>query len=646
MFDLFRSREKTVRYLLGAVLGIVALSLVITLIPGYGGGGMGGGDQQLLAEIGDDKLGIAEARQLISREIQGNRIPRGTEAIYIPLIIQQMIADRAVAYQARKMGFTLTEAELAEVIASTIPQLYQDGKFVGREIYARFLAEQGMTIPQFEENMRKQVASTRLESLVLEGVVVTPAEVEDEFKRQNEKVKLSYFVMTPDKYRAQAAPTDEELKAAYERRKASLRIPEKRAYVVFPIEEQKVAATVQVDENAMRQAYQQNMDRFRTPERVHVRHILLNTTGKSKEEVEKIRRRMEDLLKQARSGADFAALATKNSEDPGSAVKGGDLDWVTRGQMVPEFEKASFATKVGQISDIVTTVYGFHILKVEAKEEARVRPFDEVKGELRAEVARAKVYERMQAVADQIRTALLKSPAEAEKIAQGAGITPIEVAPTTVGDPIPGVGASPEFNEAVASLQPGGVTPVVNMGADKLVVAQLKQIVPSRQAEMSEVLDALKAAVINEKVQRIFDDRVKEAGERLKSANGDLASVARQMGFDVKTSDTVTRAGAIDGVGTMVQVEQAFTGNVGETFGPVSVQGGAALFKLVEKAPADLTQLATQREQIITGIKSRRARDRRDLFVDGVVEQLTKSGKLKIYEDNIKRLASAYGSGA
>lgn len=642
MFDLFRSREKSVRYVLGAVLGLVALSLVITLIPGYGSGTLGGGDPQLLAEIGDDKLTLTETRQIIEQQRRANRIPPGTESIYIPLIVDQMIADRAVAYQAKRMGFDLTPTELAEAIASTVPQLYQDGKFIGRETYAAFLAQQGMTIPQFEENMRKQVASTRLESLVLEGIVVSPQEVENEFRRVNEKVKLQYFVMTPDKYRAQVVPTEAEMKAVYDQRKSAFMLPEKRSYLLFPIEEQKVAATVAVDDAALRKAYAENLDRFRTPERVRVRHILLKTTDKPAPEVEKARKRMEDLLKQARAGANFADLATKNSEDTGSAIKGGDLDWVVRGQMVPEFEKATFETKPGQISDIVTTVYGFHILKVEAREDAHVKPFEEVQGELRSEVAKAQVFDKMQAAADQIHAALVKSADEATKVAQSFGIAPVDVPATNVGDPLPGVGSSPDFQEAARALQVGGVTPVVSLGPDKLAIGKLTGIVPSRQAQMSEVMDSLRSVVVNEKSQRMYDDRVKEATERLKNANGDIASVAKQMGFELKTSDALARGASLDGVGMMVQVEEAYRKNPGETFGPVGAAGGSAFMKVVEKVPADLTQLEAQRAQISGQIKAQRARDRRELFVDGVVAELIKEKKIKKYEDNIKRLTSSY----
>ena len=125
--------------------------------------------------------------------------------------------------------------------------------------------------------------------------------------------------------------------------------------------------------------YNSHKDQYRTPERVHARHILLSTTNKPKDEIPKIQAKAEDLLKQIRGGADFAQLAQKNSEDPGSAAKGGDLGWVVRGQMVKNFEDTVFALKPKEVSNVMTTEYGFHIIQVLEKEPARLRPLDEVK---------------------------------------------------------------------------------------------------------------------------------------------------------------------------------------------------------------------------------------------------------------------------
>jgi peptidyl-prolyl cis-trans isomerase D len=164
MFDLFRSREKNVRWLLGALLGLVALSMVITLVPNYSG--MGGRvDQTIVAEIGDETITTADVRQALARASRGGSIPRGLEQVYAPMVVQQMIAERAVAFEASRLGMEVSEEELASTIQMYIPQLFQGGKFAGKEIYSAYLQQMNTTIPEFERDLKKQILLQRIEAL-------------------------------------------------------------------------------------------------------------------------------------------------------------------------------------------------------------------------------------------------------------------------------------------------------------------------------------------------------------------------------------------------------------------------------------------------------------------------------------------------
>jgi peptidyl-prolyl cis-trans isomerase D len=641
MFDLFRSRQKAIRYLLGALLGIVALSMVITLIPGYGSGIGVDQDQMILAEIGEDVLTVTEVRETIARELRSRSIQPGMEQLYAPLLVRQMIADRAMAFQAARQGFRASDEELAAAIQGMLPTLFEGGKFVGREAYAQMLSQMNLTPQRFEADIRKQIAMTKLESLAVEGVVVTPAEVEQEFRLRNEKVKLSYVALTTEKVKSEIKVADQEIEEFFKRMAASYTIPQKRSYAIYSIEEEKIRQTVQVSEQDLRRAYDSRRDRWQTPERVRVRHILLKTTDKPPAEVEKIKKRAEDLLKQIKGGADFAELAKKNSEDAGSAVKGGDLDFITRGQTVPEFEKAAFSLKPGEVSGVITTMYGFHILRVESRENARTRSFDEVKGELSAEVARSTVYDRMQSAADQLRAALAKSPAEVEKVVQANAITVAKAEKVGAGDPLPEVGVNAQFNEAVANLPVGGVTQPVTIGTNKIVVAQVTAIEPARPAKLEEVREQVRNGILAQRAQELVQKKMKAAFEKVK-AGADLATTAKELGVEVKTTSEFGRDGAAEGLGSAAQYSEAFRLKVGEVFGPVESAAGTAICKVAGRVEPDLTQLAAQRENLTLAIKSRRAQERRDLFREGLVNELIRQKKIKVYEDNIRRLAASY----
>jgi peptidyl-prolyl cis-trans isomerase D len=645
MFDLFRSREKSVRYLLGALLTLVAASMVITLVPGYGGGWGSGGssDPSLLAEVGDERVTVSDVRQFISREMRGNAMPKGMEPVYIPMIVQQMAAQKAVGFQAENMGLKITDEQLARILKSLIPQLWEGGKFAGKDVYAQMLAQQNMTIPQFEQNLRAQALQSRLETIALEGIIVTPSEVEAEFKRRNEKIKVAYFGLSPDTFRSKVTVSPAEVQDFYNKNKANYQLPERRSYLIFSIDEATLAAAIKVPDTQVQAAYAQQQERFRTTERVRARHILLKTTDKTPAEVAVIQKRAEDLLQQIKKGGDFAGLAKKNSEDTGSGAKGGDLDWVVRGQTVPEFEKSAFSLKNGEVSPLVKTQYGFHIIKVEAHEQARLRPLEEVKAELSTELVRAQVFDKMQSLSDQIRTALVKSPADAEQLAAANGIKPVKAENVAPGDPIQEVGVNPQFNEAVAGLPLNGVTPVVQIGQNKLVVAQVAGIVPARPAQLSDVEKQVRDAIVNEKSYRMAQEKVAEAGQAVKSST-DLAALAKQYGAEVKTSDLVSREGAITGLGAASSIDAAFSRNVGEVIGPLVTGNGNFFVKIVEKAPADLTALAGIRDQMLQTLKQRRAAERVEMFRDGIVQELIRQKKVKIYEDNVKRLVANYAS--
>lgn len=644
MFDLFRSRQKYVRYIMGGLLSIVALSMVITLVPGYGTGG-GSSSEQVIASIGGEDLTMQEAAINLQSAMKQSRIPPEVAEMYVPMYVNKMIADRALAYQARKMGLEVADEEVARTIQTMIPQLFQDGKLVGRDVYAQMLAQQNLTIPQFEENLRKQLLLTKLQDLVLEGAVVTDAEVQREYHKENDKVKIAFIAIAQEKLKGQATATPEELKSYFTQNKANFTIDEKRSVKVLSLDEATVSAAINVSDAELRQLYDASKDRYRTPERVKVRHILLKTTGKPKDEVPKIKARAEELLKQIKTGADFAELAKKNSDDTSSAVNGGSMDWITKGQTVANFEKTAFSLKPKEISPVIETEYGYHIVQLVEKEDARVKPFEEVKTELANESRKQVVYDKLQNTVEQARDAVSKAPAQVDALAQKFGLKEGTGDKLARFDPVPDVGVNQELTEAIFSLPKGGVTPLVQAAGNKLAFAVVTDIQPSRPAEFAEVEQKVKDAVIAQKTQKLYMEKVAQATEKSKAANGDLAKLAKDLGLEVKSPDAFNRAATVPDLGPASYVQQAFDGAVGAMLGPIQMQDKTVFAKVVEKLPADATTLATQRDTLVQRLKGQKARQRQELLEDSIVSQLTKDGKIKINKDAMSRLVANYKRG-
>jgi peptidyl-prolyl cis-trans isomerase D len=642
MFDFFRRRDKNVRILLTILLGFVALSLVTYLIPGGPGSPTMAGNDTIIAEIGDEQLSMLEVQRTLQGALRGKQFPPEMLQNYVPTLVDQMIAERAVAYQASKMGFSISEEELGNALRSMLGNILQGG--FDKERYTAFLAQQNMTVADFEGNVRKQMLLTKLRNIVLEGVVVTPDEIEAEYRRRNEKVKLDYISFNTENLKKQVTVAPEDLEKFFNANKAAFRMPEKRSFEVLVANEEKVGASINLSEDELRKLYASNLDRYRTGERVMARHILLMTQNKSADDTKKLEAKAAELLKQVKGGADFAELAKKNSDDPGSAPKGGDLGWVTKGQMVPNFENTAFSLKKGETSNVIKTEYGFHIVQVTDREDARVKPFDEIKAELATESKKQLVFDRMQSSIEQARAALVKSPSSGAQIAQQFNLNHYVVQNAGSGDPIQEIGINAEFAGSMYGLQKGGVTPAITAPGNKVAIGVLTGITPSRGAELAEVTDQIRAQVLEVKARELLTAKSAELARSMAEAGVDLAKLAKTMGGELKTTAEFGRDGAAEGIGDAAYFADAFVKPVGTIIGPVTMPEQIVVARVAAKVEADLAKLATEREGLVSALKGRKSQERKDLFEDGLVHRLVEQGKIKINTEAIKKLQNSYRS--
>src|SRR5208283_645347 len=396
----------TLKIILGGLLVIICASMAITLIPGFGSSmGVGAPPAGVLATIGDQQVTVSDVRRE-ARAMIRQQFPKGgpQASMLLPYFArqaaEQLINEKALVAEAHRMGLRVNDEELREELqhGQLGSMLFPEGKFVGEEEYENFVQRNDLTVPQFEELEKNYILVRKLRALVSSSAFVGQSEVRDEFDRRNTKVKFEYAVITKDDILKGLHPTEEELKAYYERNKATYNnsIPEKRQIKYVVIDSAKIAAATTVTEADLQAYYDQHRDEYRAPEQVKVAHILIKTplpTPGEKEDEKAIadaRAKAEDVLKQVKAGGDFAKLAEKYSDDPGSAKSGGELGWIGRGRTVPEFEKAAFSLAKGQTSDLVKSSYGFHIIRVEDKQEAHLKTLAEVKSEIEQKVRQQK----------------------------------------------------------------------------------------------------------------------------------------------------------------------------------------------------------------------------------------------------------------
>jgi peptidyl-prolyl cis-trans isomerase D len=636
MFDLFRSREKAVRYLLGAILTVVAVSMVTYLIPGFGSN-TGLPTNPVLAEIGGKQITASQVQQQFQQMTQG-KVPPDLLETYFPDVVKNIVDQQAAVYAAEQMGITASDDEVLASLMMQFPTYFKDGT-LQQDQFQAVLTQQGLTAQQVLDELRNQILLRKLEESVLEGVVVTPKEVQQAFDEKYERAKVQYIAFPPAKFRDQAKIADEQVQKWYDVHKAGYMKPEKLSYQVVVLDQAKVEASLVVTDDQLRAAYNASLDNFRMPERAHARHILIKTEGKSDSEKKALKAKADDLLKQLKNGADFADLAKKNSAD--AAENGGDLGWFVRNQMVPEFDQAAFALKPKDLSGIVTSQYGYHIIQLLEKEPAHLKPFEEVKAELATEVKAQSLTDKMQMLGDQIRDALVKAPNSAPEVAKQYGADLISPPPASAGTAIPMLGVTPEIDQALATMKAGEVTSVLPLTGNRLAVVVLNSRTPGRPAELSEVQAQIRDSLANDAAAALAEKSAKEAAERLKKGE-DIDRLAKSYGLEVVTSSNFGRADSIDGIGPASYMYDAFLKPVGTILGPMNVAERQVVAKVIEKTPADETALPIEREALIKDLKQKKTGQRNGFLMDSIMAKLTEEGKVKLYPVEIQRARAAY----
>lgn len=642
MFDLFRSRERSVRILLGALLVLVAASMLIYLIPG-GPGGPSASGENVVAIVGDQKITSQDVEHAIQRITRGQaNLPKGVLAMYIPSLVNQLVESKAMAYKARQVGFRISDQELGDAIQTEF-STELGGKF-DMNIYRMVVQQQGMTIPDYENERREAMLAMRLEQVEMQSLVVSDQEARAEYERKNLKVGLQYIDFDPKNFVSKVNKNPAAVKAYFDKNRALFRTPEKRDFELIVGTTADFTPLVHISDEQLQKEYQDNIDTYRVPERVKVRHILIKTQGKPKNEVPALKAKAEDILKQLQHGADFAELAKKYSDDPGSGSKGGELGWIVRGQTVPAFEKTAFSLKPGQLSGVVETEYGFHIIQVEEKETAHVQPFDQVRPQLLAEAQKEAATEDLQKAISDAHAEIVKNPSRADAIAAKYHLKIFKLNNFVPGGVLPELNTQPEVMNVINSTPKGGVSDVVNLeNQGKAAFVVMTNIIPPHNAEYAEVQKDVLEKYTTMESQRLAHDAAEAAAQRARKGEP-LEAIAKSYALQVKTAPPFTIDGAAEGIGAATLLSSAFKAKVGDIVGPVATQAGQFVCRVSEKIAADMSQFAKHKDEIVQSLMSQKQSIDAPLFRESVVNDLTRHGKIKLNQNTISRIITAYQS--
>ena len=648
------------KIVLSGLLLLICAAMAITLIPGgLGNDLMGAPGKGIIAKVSGENITVEQVRQTAHDMAEQQAQQYGKNAsMLLPFLIQQdtqravdqLIGREALLTEAQHLGLKATPEEVKDELqhgryASTF---FPGGTFIGEAEYQGLLQQHNLTPAMFEDDVAKQIVIGKLQAMITSSASVSDTAIRQEFTKQNTKVKFEYAVLKQEDIKKSLHPTSEELKAFYDSHQKTYAnsVPEKRKIKYAVLDAARIQGGVQITHDDLQAYYNAHRDQYRVPEQVKVSHILIKTPlagadGKVDEKgVAEAQKRAEDLLKQLNAGAKFEDLAKKNSEDPGSAKEGGSLGWIGKGRTVPEFEKAAFSLPKGQMSDLVKSSYGFHIIRVDDKQDAHMKTLDEVKGEIEPVLKQQKVQEAAQKQAEELLAQAKAQGLEAAAAAKGAAVAVVTSDFFGRRDVVPGVGPAPQFMDAVFTTAEKS-PPEMASTSQGFAVFQLLAVKPPSTPTLEEIRARVETEFKNERASILLSQKTQELSDRAK-AEHDLKKAAKELGATVKTSDFVLPDGQVPDIGSMTgEASVAFSMKPGDISGPVNSGANGAVISLLEvQAPTD-DDFAAKRDEIREQLLQSQKQELFGLFVNNVRQQMEKSGKIKINQEELKALTHA-----
>jgi peptidyl-prolyl cis-trans isomerase D len=653
MIRFLQKSGQTTKYVLGGLLLIICASMVITLIPGGLGGdtfGAGAPGKGIVAKVEGSDITADQVRET-ARQMLQQQMPQGgaNMGMLLPFFAQraaeQLITKQALLAEAGRMGLHVTPEEVKDELqhGRYAATFFPGGNFIGEQEYQSMLSQANLTPAKFEEAVGNDILVTKLQALISGGANVSESSIREQFIKQNSKVKFDYAVLKQDDLRKGLHPTDEELNAYYNLHKAGYAnaVPEKRKVKYAIVETGKAEAGLQVTRDDLRTYYDQHREQYRVPEQTKVSHIWIKmpipgADGKvDDKKVAEAQHRADDLLKQIKGGAKFDDEAKKYSEDPGSANVGGSLGWIGHGQATPEFEKVAFSLPKGQISDVVKSSDGFHIIRVDDKQDAHVKSLDEVEPEIEPVIKHQKGQQAAQKLAEDL---LKQARAQGLDAAAAAQKVPVITSDFFARkDLLPGLGPATQFMDAVFSATEKS-PPDVAPASQGIVVYQLLGIKIASTPTFEEIRSRVEDEFKNERSSVLLSQKIQELSDRAK-AEHDLKRAAKELGATMKTSDLVLPDGQVPDLGSMTgQAAVAFTMKPGDISGPINSGANAVVISLLESQKPDEADYTAKRDQIRDALMQGKQQELFGLFISSLRDQMEKAGKIKINQDEMKAL--------
>jgi peptidyl-prolyl cis-trans isomerase D len=620
-------RKQTRSWFVYIAFGII----IVVFVFFYGWRGDPVGDETTVAVVNGEKLTRKQYEQayenllMFRRTISENKPLTEEEIKQLRQQALDDIIERTVMLQeAARLGIPVGLDEIRRQIANT-PAFQRDGRF-DKDIYLRQLAANRMSPGDYEKAMQTRSLIEKLLDSVQNTAKLSEGELYELYRMGNQKVNLAFIKIDASRYDDAVTVNQEDLAAYYEKTKEAYRVPEQVKVRHLTFDPQNYEAEIQVAPDEVEQFYRINIDRFAQEKKVKARHILIEVDASGGAEAEEAaRKKAEDIKKELDGGKDFAKLAAQYSRDPATASKGGDVGYFERGQMMPEFEERAFSLNPGEVSAPVRTAKGFHIIKVEAVQEAMTPPLDAVRPVIEGELRREKSSEVAKQAARLAVTTSYRGGSLVE-YAREKGLKLKESGLFSPGEPIEGIGINKECSDVIFTLKEGEITPPVSIQGGYHVF-QLLERKASYLPGLAEVKQKIEKLARRAKAAEAAVGKAEAYLKELSSAAVTMEELAKKEQFTVEETGLFSRrSGVIGTIGVNEDLSRdAFALTSEKPYGPRVYGQGENFFIVVLKnrqeasREAFLKEQAKQREVFMPIKRNERVK----LWLDGLKARAT-----------------------
>ncbi|HEY0161166.1 MAG TPA: peptidyl-prolyl cis-trans isomerase [Edaphobacter sp.] len=643
MIRILQQDNRITKILFAVIIGFAVVTMVITLVPGIFDNTATNDanafatvrEPGFLGRFGLDSstVTMAEVNQLAARQLQQQRLPE----FLLPYMSQRagqiLIQRQILKHEADRLKLQVSDADLRrELEKGPFAQyLFPNGKYIGDDAYMNFVQNFfQVSRSDFESQVKSDMELQRLQSLITGGVSVSDNAVRTAYKLQGTKVKFDYAVISADDLRKSINPSDADLEKFFKDNQAryATAIPETRKIQYASFDASKIpGGKPQISDAEVQAYYNQHQAQYQVKEQVRVRHILISVpAGADSKTDAAAKAKAEDLLKQIKGGANFADLATKNSDDPGSKTAGGELGWLDRGRTVPEFDKAAFTLNAGQTSDLIKTQFGYHILQVEEKKTAHLRPLAEVKAEIVPLLEQQRTGAALQTYGSQLAADAKKNGLDKAAAARGLQVETTDY----VGKDgvISGLADGSALLTQAFTVVKGADPAAVSTG-DGFAVFQVTDIKPAHAPAFADYKPHILEDYREQQVPLLLNTQLAKLDDRAKVLN-DLKKAAAEMNIPVKTSDMVGRDAQVPEIGSMASpASAAFTLAKGTVSGPINLGRAGVVLTVTDKQEPTEDDIKKNFDQTREQLLNEQRDELFRVYVGNVTKKYEESGAVR-----------------